>query len=254
MPSVNKKIYLFGNWKMYLDYEESVALAKDLVKEYVKNFPSEISMTVLPSTLAIKSVVDLLKDSPISVGAQNSYWIPKGGYTGEVSVEMLKKIGVKYILVGHSERRHIFKESNHEVRKKLEAILEAELIPVVCVGETEKEREEGKTEEVIETELRALFEDIIWPVHLPCFIAYEPVWAVGTGKACEPEEAERMHAVIQKLTTALVPNLNFNLLYGGSVRKENITSYIEKEHIQGVLVGQASVKNDSWSTIVSQCV
>jgi triosephosphate isomerase len=163
---------------------------------------------------------------------------------------MYKKVGVSYCLIGHSERRHIFKETNHEVRLKMEAALNAGLIPVLCVGETEKEREENKTEEVVEAQLRAAFHNLSWPKDIPIIIAYEPVWAINTGNACDPKEAERMHGLIYKWTEVLSGGIVPKVLYGGSVRKENAAAYFQERHIDGVLVGQASTKFETWMEIV----
>jgi triosephosphate isomerase len=250
----SKQKYLFANWKMYLDFEESKQFAKQLLETYQTSLSSEISMVVFPSALAVASVGELCKDSQIKVGSQNICWVEKGAYTGEISAPMYKAVGCEYVLLGHSERRHIFKETNHEVRQKLEAALSAGLIPVVCVGETLQERQDGKTEEVVEVQLRAAFEDIVWPKECPLFIAYEPVWAVNTGEACDPGEAERMHGEITTWVKGLIPQVEPQMLYGGSVRAQNVKAYLSQDHIQGVLVGGASVTLASWSEIIEQTV
>jgi triosephosphate isomerase len=250
---MSKELYLFANWKMYLDYQESFVLAQELEKKCA-DLSENIHMTVFPSTLAFAPISAMLnsKTSPASIvtGAQNICWVEKGAYTGEVSAEMYKKVGVSYCLIGHSERRHIFKETNHEVRLKMEAALNAGLIPVLCVGETEKEREENKTEEVVEAQLRAAFHNLSWPKDIPIIIAYEPVWAINTGNACDPKEAERMHGLIYKWTEVLSGGIVPKVLYGGSVRKENAAAYFQERHIDGVLVGQASTKFETWMEIV----
>jgi triosephosphate isomerase len=250
--SERKQIYLFANWKMYLDSEESYALARNLLKEHLTDLSPKVTMAVFPSALAMNGVIDVLKDTPISVGAQNIYWVERGGYTGEISAAMYKNVGARYTLIGHSERRHIFKETNHEVRQKLEAALAIDLQPVICVGETLEERERGKSEEVVEIQLRAALENIAWGETCELLIAYEPVWAIGTGVFCDPKETERMHRIIKKLAEALLPNSPLKILYGGSVRPENITDYLEEEHVSGVLVGGSSVKLDTWLQIVNR--
>lgn len=245
-----EKLYFFANWKMYLNFNESVALAKRLAKA-AKDFPEQVEMTVFPGALAIEEVVKELKKSKIAVGAQNVYWVEEGGYTGEISVEMFKRIGCTHSLVGHSERRHIFHETNREVRKKVEAILTDGLTPVLCVGETIEERRAGQTEKVVEIQLRAALGDLKWPKDRHLFIAYEPVWAIGTGLACDADEAERMHKLTQKLAGGLVRgSVEPVFLYGGSVRPENVAEYLVKEPIHGILVGGSSVKIESWLKIV----
>jgi len=192
-----KKKYLFANWKMYLDYDESNILANALANE-AKNFSGEISLAVFPGALSLYSAGQALNDVGIGVGAQNVYWVDKGGYTGETSAAMFKAAGCKYALVGHSERRHVFHESNHDTREKIEAVLAAGLIPVLCVGETLNERQEGKAEEIVEIQLRSALHNLVWPENRELIIAYEPVWAIGTGEACNADEAERMHGLIGK--------------------------------------------------------
>lgn len=286
MTSSSKQLYLFANWKMYLDYNESNNLAIQLRDAYARGLSPSIHMAVFPSALSFVLVNDILGGSaPIFRGAQNICWVEKGAYTGEISAEMYR-VGASYALIGHSERRHIFKETNHEVRLKIEAALAAGLEPVLCVGETLKEREEGKAEEVVEAQLRAAFHNLSWPDNMMrrVIIAYEPVWAVNTGNACDPQEAERMQSLIHGWVTALTANMKtyFNsktaesikssfvvsitaspeeiekaknqftpiVLYGGSVRKENAAAYFQEPHIDGVLVGQASTKLETWMEIV----
>lgn len=245
-----KNAYFFANWKMYLDYEESVELAQSLASLLPK-FPSSITTVVFPSALAFYSVQQTLKNTSIKVGSQNIYWVEKGGYTGEISASMYKSLGSAYTLIGHSERRHLFHETNHEVRQKLEAALTVGLQPVLCIGEKLEEREQGKSEDVVEVQLRGALENLVWPGNPSLFIAYEPVWAVGTGVACDPAETERMHRIILDLVKGLAPQVSLKILYGGSVRPENIRSYINQEHVDGVLVGGASVKLDSWLEMIN---
>ncbi len=246
---MNGAKYLFANWKMYLDYEHSLNLASALAGEE-KNIPENIKMVVFPNALSLHAVNRVLQDSSISVGAQNFYWVEKGGYTGEISAHMYKAAGAEYVLIGHSERRHLFHETNHEVRQKVEAALAVGLTPVICVGETQKERDENKTEEVIETQLRSAFHAIVWPKNIELIVAYEPVWAVGTGIACDPIEAERMHNFIKKEVIALT-GVTPVLLYGGSVQPENANKYLNNPDIDGVLVGGASANLASWLGILN---
>jgi triosephosphate isomerase len=245
---MSNKTYLFANWKMYLDYDESNILA-NAIADKAKDVPKSVRMAIFPSSLALYPVGQVLRDVGISVGAQNTYWLDKGGYTGEVSAVMYKEAGCEYALVGHSERRHLFHESNHEVRQKVEAALSAGLTPVICVGETEQERKDGKTEEATEIQIRAAFHSIVWPKDRELIVAYEPVWAIGTGQSCEPHEAGRMHELIKKQISALL-GITPVILYGGSVKPENIAEYLKIPNINGVLVGSASANLESWINMV----
>lgn len=242
------QIYLFANWKMYLDYDESNILA-NAIADKKKTIPKSVKMAIFPSALSLYPVGQVLHDAGISVGAQNTYWLDKGGYTGEVSAVMYKEAGCEYALAGHSERRHLFNETNHEVRQKVDAILSAGLTPVICVGETEKERKDNKTEEAIEIQIRAAFHNIVWPKERELIVAYEPVWAIGTGANCDPIEAERMHELIKKQVIALT-GITPVILYGGSVNPKNIAGYLKNPNINGVLVGSASANYDSWMEII----
>ena len=239
--------YLFANWKMYLGYDESVALASAISNQ--SDISENIKMTVFPSALSFVEVANTLAKARIASGAQNVHWLDKGGYTGEVSAHMYKAVGSQYALVGHSERRHLFHETNHEVRQKVEAIISVGMTPVICVGETEKEKEENKTAEVIESQIRSIFHNIDWSQDVEIIIAYEPVWAVGTGLACDPLEAERVHELIKKQVMALTSKTPV-ILYGGSVNAGNVGEYLKNPNISGVLVGGASAKLESWMEIV----
>lgn len=240
-----KPIYLFANWKMYLDYDESNILANAISNES-KKIPPNVKMVIFPSALSLYPVGQVLNDVGIGIGAQNIYWVDKGGYTGEISAQMYKSAGCDYALIGHSERRHQFRETNHEIRQKIEAAIISDLTPVLCVGETQEERNNEKTDEVIEVQLRSAFDGLSWPREKELFIAYEPVWAIGTGNSCDPAEAQRMHQLINKITVELLGKVSPIILYGGSVRSANIINYIAMDSIDGVLVGGASSKIDSW--------
>lgn len=242
-------VYLFANWKMYLDLAESEKLAKEVGK-LGKKMPNKIKMTIFPSALAFGTVIKTLKNSVIAVGAQNVHQEDKGGYTGEVSAVMYKNAGAKYALVGHSERRHLFHETNHEVKIKMEAILNNKLIPVLCVGETQKERDSVKEKEVVEIQLRSALDGLKWGKNPQLIIAYEPVWAIGTGNHCDPSQAQTMCELALKMATHLAKDVKIVVLYGGSVNSDNVSEFIKQPNINGILVGGASAKLDSWSKIV----
>jgi len=256
MSLYKNQYYLFANWKMYLDYNESNILANALA-EVTKKVSENIKTVIFPSALSLYPVAQVLHDVGVAVGPQDVYWTDKGGYTGEISAMMYKEVGCEYALVGHSERRHQFHESNHDVRAKIEAILAVGLNPVLCVGETAAEREAGKTEEVIEIQLRAALEKLDVSANMELIIAYEPVWAIskgiGTnevGAHCDEAEAERIHKLITKMVSGLLPKTTPVILFGGSVRKETVAGYLRQPHVQGVLVGAASTRLDSWLEII----
>lgn len=245
------KTHIFANWKMYLGYDQSNILANQLANEF-KKIPENLNIAVFANDLSLYSVGLALKEVNIGFGGQNAYWVDKGGYTGASSMVMLKEIGCQYVLIGHSERRHVFGETNHDVRQKMEAALQIGLTPVLCVGETQKERDEGKTEEAVEIQLRAALDDLKVGSETKIIIAYEPVWAIGTGNACDPNEAERMHGRVKTITTALLPDLEIPILYGGSVKAENVADYIHRENIAGALIGNASANFESFKEIINR--
>ncbi|MSU75217.1 MAG: triose-phosphate isomerase [Candidatus Magasanikbacteria bacterium] len=248
----SKKIYLLANWKMYLDLAESVALATAL---RAQKLSPEIVMTVFPSALALSGVVNEFSDSDIAVGAQNTYFVDKGGLTGEISAAMFAAAGCQYALVGHSERRHLFGESNHLARQKIEAILATNLVPVLCVGETKEQRDSGEAAEVLEAQIRSAFTDLTCGQGRQFIVAYEPVWAVGTGAACDPFEAERMAGLIETWGRLLLgENSEVFVVYGGSVRPDNVAAYLKEPHVSGVLVGAASSRLDTWLEIVQSAL
>ena len=248
----SKKLYFFANWKMYLDFDESNILANGLA-EALKNEKRDCEMVIFPSALALQTVTQTLGDIGIKTGIQNGYWVDKGGYTGEISFVMSQNIGCQYALIGHSERRHQFGETNHEVRMKMENILvDTKLTPVLCVGETQQEKEDGKTQEVLEAQLRSAYDSLEWDEKRMLIVAYEPVWAIGTGNACEPLEAQIQHEYIKKIIKNLLPKAEPIILYGGSVNAENISSYLMQNDIDGVLVGGSSTKIESWLNITKE--
>lgn len=247
--------YLFANWKMYVGARESVSLAKKY-KALAKKLSRSVTMAVFPSALTFQAIKKEVGMS-VRLGAQNIHWVGKGGATGEVSAEMYKTAGATYALVGHSERRHLFHETNREVRQKMEAALAAGLIPVLCVGETKTDKQSGITEEIIEAQIRAAYTDIDWPTKVPLIVAYEPVWAIshGTGKNeqgeyCAPDQAELTHELIIHFVKGLVPHAEPIVLYGGSVRPTTIAAYAIMPHVSGVLVGAASTQARDWQAII----
>ena len=238
--------YIFGNWKMYLDLNESKALAEAMVGE---SFDSEkVSVAIFPSALALSRVEEITRESKISVGAQDVYWTPKGAYTGAVSALMYKSAGCKYALVGHSERRHVFGETDEDARKKIEACLDAGLTPVVCIGETKEEKDEGKRQYRLKKQLMKAFEGLKINGG-SVMVAYEPVWAIGTGDPCNPADADDVHGWIKGELKQYFDK-EISVLYGGSVNETNAKDYVVYETIDGLLVGGASTKLESLKALI----
>jgi triosephosphate isomerase len=240
-----------GNWKMYKTLKESVDFAKQ-VREKLKDVKDR-EILICPTTLGLASVADALRLSNIQVGAQDAHWENEGAHTGNVSPAMLKAEGVQYVILGHSERRQFDNDTNERVNSKLKNVLRNGLKAIVCVGETWPEREAGKTERVVETQVKGCFEGIGLGDLDSIVIAYEPVWAIGTGKTATPEQANEVHAFIRKLIgNKYNPDAaqKIRIQYGGSVKPENIKQLMAQPDIDGALVGGASLKLDSFAAIV----
>lgn len=241
--------HLFANWKMYLDAKESATLAERLAD--MESEVSDMSIVVFPNTLAFAAVQQALQKSDIGVGAQNVNWVPKGAYTGAVSALLFKEAGATHALVGHSERRYIFGENDEDVRKKIEACLDVQITPVVCIGETKEDRDEGKEEYRVKKQLMKAFDGL--DAGGSVIVAYEPVWAIskgGVGEACDPIEVERMGMLIRS-ELKQYRDEETPIIYGGSVNEENVLSYLALDSIDGVLPGHASADIDRFVGIVN---
>jgi triosephosphate isomerase (TIM) len=239
-----------GNWKMYKTVKESVAFVKELHEKLKDKKDREI--LVCPTFLAVTAVVDALKSSNIQVGSQDGHWENEGAYTGNVSPAMLKDAGVKYIILGHSEKRQYDAETDQRINKKLKNVLKNQLRAIVCVGETLQEREAGQTEKVVGTQLDGCFDGIEVGDMAHIVIAYEPVWAIGTGKTATPEQANEVHAFIRGKIEKKYGRETAQALriqYGGSVKPDNIKQLMDQPDIDGALVGGASLKIDSFTAI-----
>ena len=240
-----------GNWKMNKTPEEAVQLVTEL-KPLVAGIES-VEIGVCPPFVCLTEVSQILKGSNIGLGAQNMYWEPEGAYTGEISAAMLSTSGCQYVILGHSERRAYFGETNATVHKKLEAALKAGLVPMVCVGETREQREKGITEQVVEDHVRGAFEGIAVADAENTVIAYEPVWAIGTGLTATPDQAQEVHAFIRKVLAELYSTpvaTRLRIQYGGSVKPENAEELFAQEDIDGGLIGGASLQAESFAAIV----
>jgi triosephosphate isomerase len=231
-----------GNWKMNKDPGESRALVQQLIELTgdVKN----TEIIIIPPFTSLSVVAELTRNSRIKLGAQNMYWEQSGAYTGEISGVFLKSLGCDYVLIGHSERRHVMGETDEMINRKLKTAVEIGLISIFCCGETEKEKEEGRTEQVLTRQLQHGLKDIEDQVH-KMIIAYEPVWAIGTGKTATPQQAAEVHAYIRSTLKKQV-----SILYGGSVKPENVDALMAEKEIDGCLVGGASLKPESFARII----
>lgn len=244
-----------GNWKMYKTLSEAIELVNGLKRSL--GDISEADIVVCPPYTALDNVSDLVNESNIDLGAQDAHWEKEGAFTGEVSVNMLKDIGCKYVIIGHSERRQYFGETNETVNKKTKAVLAAGLYPIVCVGETLAERESGKTFDVIKNHVQNGLKGLTKEEALKAVVAYEPVWAIGTGKTATPEQAQEVHAFIRKTLAELWDKETaavIRIQYGGSVKPDNAATLMAKEDIDGALVGGASLKVDSFTEIVKKSI
>ncbi len=248
---MSRKALIAANWKMYKTPSEAQAFVDAFLPLVAGHTRDEIAL--FPSPVLLPTVVPACKGSNVAVGAQNIHFAEEGAYTGETSIGQLKAVGGTQALIGHSERRQYFAETDEIVNKKLHAALKAGLVPLVCVGEVLAEREAGKTASVLQTQVAGALAGITAEAAAPIVIAYEPVWAIGTGKTATPEIAEDAHKTIRvevaKLLGANVAAA-IRILYGGSVKPDNVTALMAQEDIDGALVGGASLKPDSFAAIV----
>ncbi len=246
-----RKPLIAGNWKMYKTSSEAAETAKELVKQ-VRDI-ADVDIMIAPPFTALESVSRAIKNSPVALGAQNLYWEDEGAYTGEISAPMLKSVGCEYSIIGHSERRQYFGETDETVNQKIQAAIQADLKPVFCVGETEQEREAGQTFSVLDKQVKKGLKKRV-PEELDrLIIAYEPVWAIGTGKTATDEQAQEVHQFIRSLIEESFGkdlSKSIRILYGGSVKPDNILNLMEMPDIDGALVGGASLDADSFSKIV----
>lgn len=240
---------------MYKTISEAIELANGLKRELFNLSADEIEIVLCPVFTALSEVSEVVTGSNIGVGAQDMYWESEGAYTGEISPVMIKDAGCRYVIIGHSERRQYFSETNESVNKKLKAALKHGLTPVVCVGETLSERERGDTFKVLEDHVKNGLAQISQEDMAKIVIAYEPVWAIGTGKTATPEQAQEAHHYIRDLLVKLFDKETaeqVRIQYGGSVKPENIVELMRQPDVDGGLVGGASLKVDSFSQIVKQ--
>jgi len=240
---------------MYKTVVQAIELANGLKRELFAVASDEIDIVLCPPFTALSEVGEVLVDSNLQLGAQDTFWQDEGAFTGEVSPMMLRDIEVKFVIIGHSERRQYFGETNESVNKKLKAALGAGLVPIVCVGETLKQREGGETFKVLEEQLREGLKGIEEQGIEGVVIAYEPVWAIGTGKTATFQQAQEAQKYIRNLLVKMYNNEvaeKIRIQYGGSVKPENIAELIRQPDIDGALVGGASLTTESFTAIVKK--
>lgn len=246
-----RKFLIAGNWKMNKNAAESAALVEEIVAAVGNE--TAVSAVVCPPFTSLDTVSKAASDSNVGVGAQNMYFEASGAFTGEISAEMLRHLRVDWVILGHSERRAIFGETDELINKKVIASLANSLKPILCVGETIEEREAGDTLKVVETQLTEGLKDIDEAKAEEVVIAYEPVWAIGTGKTATPEMAQEVHAYIRKLLNALfgeVKGEKIRILYGGSMKPENADELLAQKDIDGGLIGGASLKAAPFLSLI----
>jgi triosephosphate isomerase len=247
-----RKKFIAGNWKMYCgDPAVAVELAKAVAEACSQD---AVEVAVCPPSTALAAVCEALQGGKVGVGGQNLYPKDEGAYTGELSAPFLKAVGCSHVIIGHSERRTYFKESDEFLNQKVKAALSHGLTPILCCGETEQEREEGVTEKVVETQIRGGLADLSASEIGKLVIAYEPVWAIGTGKTASSADAQAVHAFIRNLLGQLsdaATASSVRIQYGGSVKPDNAAELLGQEDIDGALVGGASLKVDSFAAIVA---
>jgi triosephosphate isomerase len=244
--------FFCGNWKLFGTIAESVALATG-VRDAVAGV-SGAEVAVAPGFVALVPVIEKLRGSAVSVSAQNCHFEAKGAFTGEVSTGQLADAGCKYVIVGHSERRQLYGETDAGVARKTRAVLASGMAPIVCVGETLAQRDANQTLQVVATQLEAAVLDLGEAELLRVVIAYEPVWAIGTGRNATPDQAREVHQYIRgRLAERLGPRAKgLRILYGGSVKPDNVAGLLAQEDIDGALVGGASLTVESFATIVKE--
>ncbi len=247
-----RRILIAGNWKMNKTVAEAIALVDELKQK--SGIISKADVVVCPPFTALPAVVEELQKSSIGVGAQNVHWAESGAYTGEVSAAMLRDIGVRYAIIGHSERRQYFGETDETVNKRLQAALAAGLTPIVCVGESLEQRENGEMASVVTSQLKADFAGLSSEDMESVIVAYEPIWAIGTGKTATPEQAQEVHALIRNQLRESFKTVadGTRILYGGSVKAANATELLNQADIDGALVGGASLKADDFLGIIEK--
>ncbi|RZB29979.1 MAG: triosephosphate isomerase (TIM) [Desulfobacteraceae bacterium Eth-SRB1] len=247
----NRRPLIAGNWKMFKTCPEAVETARQLAQ--LVNI-STVDVMIAPQFTALVPVSDVIKRGCVSLGAQNLFWESEGAYTGEISPAMLVSAGCRYVIIGHSERRQYFGENDDSVNKKIKAAIRDNLIPILCVGESEKERESKETFNVLDRQITKGLEGFSSNELDTLVIAYEPVWAIGTGKTATKEQAQEVHRFLRSMVEKIFGNIlamSVRILYGGSVKPDNIKELMEMPDVDGALVGGASLDAETFSKIIN---
>lgn len=245
---------IVGNWKMNKTASEAANFVREL-SDRLSTFSKTVELVIAPPFTALESArVALSPSSTIQLGAQNMFWEDQGAYTGEVSAPMLKDLGCRYVILGHSERRTLFSEQNDGIHKKIRAALKHGLRPILCIGESLEQRERGTTDTVLTQQLQAGLSGLTAETMTSVTVAYEPVWAIGTGKSATVDQAVSAHQTIRQFLTTISSSAaadTIRILYGGSVTPQNIESLLSSDQIDGALIGGACLQVDSFATIVT---
>ena len=252
-----RKPFVAGNWKMNTDSRSSVELAKGVVDGSTELVGRDVDVAVCPPFVYLQAVARAVSSSSVAVGAQDVYYEAKGAFTGEISASMLKDTGCTYALCGHSERRHVIGETDELINKKVTAAIGGGLLPILCVGELQSEREAGQTEEVVTRHIKKGLAGLSAEKVSAVTVAYEPVWAIGTGLTATPEQAQEVHELIRGFLAEIYDGQladEIRILYGGSVKADNAADLMGRADIDGVLVGGASLKVDDFVAIIEAAV
>ena len=250
---MKRKPFIAANWKMNKTNSEAIQSAKELAL-LTKELKQERDVIIAPAYVSLLSVYEAIKASDIKLSAQNVFFEKDGAYTGEVSFDMLLSVGCSYVIIGHSERRHIFNESDEMINKKVKASLNYNLNPILCIGEKKEERDLGNTFEVLDKQLKKGIDEVDFTKNVDFIVAYEPVWAIGTGDTATVLQVDEVHKFLRKILTQY-KGTSFadktRILYGGSVTPNNIKELMQIEDVDGVLVGGASLKAETFFKIIN---
>ena len=254
MPG-DRRPLISGNWKMHHNHLEAIQVVQKLSYRLTAEDYQAVDVSVHPAFTALRSIQLLIDDQrvPVALGAQDCHWEAKGAFTGEISVPMLAKLDVDYVIVGHSERREVFGETDADVRRKLDAVIAGGMTPIVCVGETLEERESGGTDSKVTGQVEAALTGLPAEQVSGLVIAYEPIWAIGTGRTATPDDAQSTIGLIRQVASGLFGDEvagHIRIQYGGSVKASNIAELMAQPDIDGALVGGASLDPDEFARIV----
>lgn len=247
--------YIFGNWKMNLGIRESIALSRAVMR-IIRGEEKTPVVTIFPSFTVLNDVRKIMARSRVKLGAQNCATDKKGAFTGEISCSMLEDVGCDYVLVGHSERRNVFNENNELVAKRYKSAIESRLTPILCVGEPKNEREAGNAQGYVSEQLLSALKDLKIPKQKDLFVAYEPIWAIGSNRSALVSDMVFMHDMIRSLVVSITDHQEnkVHILYGGSVDSKNAYSFLREAQVDGVLVGGASLKIREFEGIVQSAI